>query len=135
MQKNLVKLSYLAQKVLQRGRVPVLQLVDLPSMLTQNNGRKMPIFLTPCILPFHTGFKNIFMTNCIKNWGFKNLKNFNIINNCSQYSFWLKNSIFIVSTTQFIQKRSPIQEEAFTEKNRPILVRSYSRLTKVTPLL
>ena len=60
MQKNLVKLSYLAQKVLQRGRVPVLQLVDLPSMLTQNNGRKMPIFVTPCILPSHTGFKNIF---------------------------------------------------------------------------
>ena len=32
----------------------------LPSMLTQNNGRKMPIFVTPCILPSHTGFKNIF---------------------------------------------------------------------------
>ena len=63
MQKNLVKLSYLAQKVLQRGRVPVLQLVDLPSMLTQNNGRKMPIFVTPCILPSHTGFKNIFNQN------------------------------------------------------------------------
>ena len=60
MQKNPVKLSYLAQKVLQRGRVPVLQLVDLPSMLTQNNGRKRPIFDTPCILPSHTGFKNIF---------------------------------------------------------------------------
>jgi len=29
-------------------------------MLTQNNGQKMPIFLTPCILPSHTGFKNIF---------------------------------------------------------------------------
>ena len=29
-------------------------------MLTQNNGRKMPIFVTPCILPSHTGFKNIF---------------------------------------------------------------------------
>ena len=60
MQKNLVKLSYLAQKVLQRGRVPVLQLVDLPSMLTLNNGRKMPFFVTPCILLSHTGFKNIF---------------------------------------------------------------------------
>ena len=30
-------------------------------MLTQNNGRKMPIFVTPCILPSHTGFKNIFI--------------------------------------------------------------------------
>ena len=64
MEKNLVKLSYLAQKVLQRGRVPVLQLVDLPSMLTQNNGRKMPIFVTLCILPSHTGFKNIFIVQC-----------------------------------------------------------------------
>ena len=65
MQKNLVKLSYLAQKVLQRGQVPVLQLVDLPSMLTQNNGRKMPIFVTPCILSSHTGFKNIFSLGSI----------------------------------------------------------------------
>jgi hypothetical protein len=60
MQKNLVKLSYFAQKVQLRGRVPVLYLVDLPSILTQNNGRKRPIFVTPCILPTHTGFKNIF---------------------------------------------------------------------------
>ena len=30
-------------------------MVDLPS-----NGRKTPIFVTPCILPSHTGFKNIF---------------------------------------------------------------------------
>ena len=45
-------MSYLAQKVLQRGQVPVL--------LTQNNGQKMPIFVSPCILPSHTGFKNIF---------------------------------------------------------------------------
>ena len=60
MQKNLVKLSYLGQKVLQRGRVPVLYLVDLPSIPTQNNGRKMPIFVPQCILPSHTGFKNIF---------------------------------------------------------------------------
>ena len=65
MQKNLVKLSYLAQKVLQRGQVLVLQLVDMPSMLTQNNGRKMPIFVTPCILPTHTGFKNIFIPNWV----------------------------------------------------------------------
>ena len=61
MQKNLVKLSFLAQKVLQRGRVPVLQLVDLPSILTKNNGRKTTIFVPPCILPSHTGFKNIFI--------------------------------------------------------------------------
>ena len=60
MQKNTVKLSYLAQKELLRGRVPVLQLVDLPSILTQNNGRKTSIFVTPCILPSHTSFKNIF---------------------------------------------------------------------------
>ena len=31
--------------------------VDLPSILTQNNGQKRPIFVTPCILPSHTGFK------------------------------------------------------------------------------
>ena len=66
MQKNLVKFSYLAQKVLQRGRVPVLQLVDLPSIPTKNNGRKMPIFVPPCILPSHTGFKNIFMEHYIR---------------------------------------------------------------------
>ena len=47
MQKNIVKLSYFAQKVLQRGRVPVLYLVDLPSIPTQNNGQKMPIFVAP----------------------------------------------------------------------------------------
>ena len=52
MQKNLVKLSYLAQKVLQRGRVPVLQLVDLPSMLTQNNGRKNANFCHSMHLTF-----------------------------------------------------------------------------------
>ena len=63
MQKNLAKLSNLAQKVLQRGRVPVLYLVDLPSIPTQNNGRKTPI-VTPCILPSHTGFKNIFNRLC-----------------------------------------------------------------------
>ena len=60
MQKNLVKLSYLAQKMLQRGQVPALLLVDLPRIPTQNNGQKMPIFVTPYILPSHTGFKNIF---------------------------------------------------------------------------
>ena len=60
MQKNLVKLSYLAQKVLQRGQVPVLQLVNWPSIPAQNNGQKTPIFVTPCILPSHTGFKNTF---------------------------------------------------------------------------
>ena len=73
MQKNLVKLSYLAQKVLQRGRVPVLQLVDLPSIPTQNNGRKTPIFVLPCILPSHTdtGFKNIFTKKSIFTFGRK----------------------------------------------------------------
>ena len=42
-------------------------------MLTQNNGRKMPIFVTPCILPSHTGFKNIFSFYSItvdKKWTF-----------------------------------------------------------------
>ena len=35
-------------------------------MLTQNNGRKMPIFVTPCILPSHKGFKNIFSLGTIQ---------------------------------------------------------------------
>ena len=46
--------------MLLRGQVPVLKLVDLPSILKQNNGRKTPIFVPSCILPSHTGFKNIF---------------------------------------------------------------------------
>ena len=34
-------------------------------MLTQNNGWKMPIFVPPCILPSHTGFKSIFTFKAI----------------------------------------------------------------------
>ena len=64
-------------------------------MLTQNNGRKMPIFVTPCILPSHTGFKNIFIQTDVCNI---------IINGKTDDKlFWLLDYLFLyaVSTSPF----------------------------------